>query len=160
MSGPSSEVKISELPAATVPLSGSEQVPLVQAGQTVKAPVSAFFPIQTNLVGKVGGGQSGATQLIVGYNVIVEITNYGDSFVMPLAKAGAVVVIIMAIVNGGGIAQIGGLWPNGLTDTINGYTAADDFIDLPSTAGLSDSSAIFTLVCGTDGAWFGNVVAD
>jgi hypothetical protein len=35
-------IKISELPAATTPLSGTEPVPIVQAGVTVRAPASAF----------------------------------------------------------------------------------------------------------------------
>jgi hypothetical protein len=35
-------IKISELPAATTPLSGTEAVPIVQAGVTARAPASAF----------------------------------------------------------------------------------------------------------------------
>ena len=37
-------VKISELPAATVPLAGTEATPTVQGGETTQAPASAFGP--------------------------------------------------------------------------------------------------------------------
>lgn len=39
-----STIKISQLPAATTPLSGSEQFPLVQNGVTKRAPISAAVP--------------------------------------------------------------------------------------------------------------------
>lgn len=40
-----SNLKISQLPAATEPLAGTESVPIVQAGVTAKAPASAFGPV-------------------------------------------------------------------------------------------------------------------
>ena len=52
-----STIKISQLPAATTPLSGSEQVPLVQGGVTKKAPVSAFSSfIDASAFGATGNG--------------------------------------------------------------------------------------------------------
>lgn len=52
-----STIKISQLPSATTPLSGSEQVPLVQNGVTKKAPVGAFSSfIDASSFGAVGDG--------------------------------------------------------------------------------------------------------
>src|SRR5215831_16834094 len=48
--------KISHLPPATVPLAGTETVPLVQGGVTKQAPASAF--------GGGGGGGGGNTGII------------------------------------------------------------------------------------------------
>jgi hypothetical protein len=41
--------KISQLPAATTPLAGTELVPLVQGGETRRAPASAFMPDPVDL---------------------------------------------------------------------------------------------------------------
>lgn len=50
-------VKISALPAASLPLSGTEAIPLVQAGVTSQAPASAF--------GGGGGSSTAGSQLAI-----------------------------------------------------------------------------------------------
>jgi hypothetical protein len=55
-------VKISELPAATEPLAGTEPVPLVQSGATKRAPASAFGPALPLVVTNGGTGLATVTQ--------------------------------------------------------------------------------------------------
>ncbi len=55
------DVKISELTSATLPLAGTEDVPLVQSGVTVRAPASAFGTSITLPVGVTSGGTGLAT---------------------------------------------------------------------------------------------------
>lgn len=54
-------VKISELPAATLPLDGTEAVPIVQAGETVQAPAIEFGPLLPLTVPDGGTGITSGT---------------------------------------------------------------------------------------------------
>lgn len=58
-------VKISQLPAATLPLAGTEVAPIVQSGVTKKAAVSAFSPyVNVKSYGAVGDGVTNDTTAI------------------------------------------------------------------------------------------------
>jgi len=58
-------VKISQLPAATLPLTGSEVAPIVQSGITKKAAIAAFSPfINVKSYGAVGDGTTNDTTAI------------------------------------------------------------------------------------------------
>ena len=60
-----SNVKISQLPAATTPLTGSEQIPLVQGGVTKKASALSMLPaINVKAYGAVGDGTTDDTTAI------------------------------------------------------------------------------------------------
>ena len=57
-----STIKISQLPSATIPLSGSVEVPLVQSGVTKKAAISAFSSfVDAAAYGAVGNGTTDDT---------------------------------------------------------------------------------------------------
>jgi len=58
-------VKISQLPAATLPLSGAEVAPIVQSGITKKAAISAFSPyVNVKSYGAIGDGTTDDTTAI------------------------------------------------------------------------------------------------
>lgn len=60
-----STIKISQLPSASVPLSGAEQTPIVQNGVTKKVPVSAVSPVvSVKSYGAVGDGSTDDTAAI------------------------------------------------------------------------------------------------
>jgi hypothetical protein len=58
-----SSIKISELPAATTPLSGAELVPLTQAGVTKQATVTQIAAYTSNTTSLLNGGAAAASTL-------------------------------------------------------------------------------------------------
>ena len=78
-------IKISELPAATAPLAGTEGVPLVQAGVTRRVTAQAIADL------------SGAGRLNVGAQRVTDFTlALADDDFLPVGAAGAIVVTVPA----------------------------------------------------------------
>jgi hypothetical protein len=87
-------------------------------------PLSVTFPNLQNIVAHAGGGQTNATQLNLGINVITTVATAGDSVKLPTDVLGQTVVVY----NTG--ANAANIFPS-LGDTINGM-AANAPISLPS----------------------------
>ena len=86
--------KISQLPAATLPLTGSEQIPLVQSGITKKASVLSMLPaVNVKAYGALGDGTTDDTTAI--NNALVAAKTANAVVVFPpgtYAVAGKIVV--------------------------------------------------------------------
>lgn len=83
---------ISSLPSATTPLSGTEQLPLVQNGVTKRVPASAIIGLPSNVVTSTGGAPGlvtyyAGTTLVTGGNLAGDVTTAG-SLTTTLASSG------------------------------------------------------------------------
>lgn len=74
---------------------------------------------KAGLTALAGGGQTGATQLINGLNLIATCATNADSVQLPPAIAGSVVIVVNA-----GAADATVFGKQGRTDTINGTAGA------------------------------------
>lgn len=153
----SAGVKTSNLSAAGA-LAGTEEVPIVQSGTTVRTTTQDIADlgggggsptITVGIVPHAGGGQASATQLSYGYNGIDNSgTSDGDSMQMPSAVAGSVVQLF--IQDNSTPSRVLNLYAkNGTSDTINGHSNATVF-DVVGT----QTAPI--LVCKVNGAWWGS----
>lgn len=91
-------------------------------------PMSFIFPTLQNVVAHAGGGQTDATQLNIGSNVITVVASAGDSVKLPTDVLGQTVIVY----NAG--ANVANIFPN-LGDSINGM-AANAPLALPAGASM------------------------
>lgn len=118
------DVKISQLPAATTPLAGTEEIPLVQSGTTKKATVDDVIAGAVLPGGPLGTPSSGVATNLTGLPLTTGVTG-----VLPVANGGNGTAT-PSLVAGTNIA-VSGTWPN-QTITATG-TAAGDVLG-PSSA--------------------------
>ena len=129
------DTKISALPSATVPLAGTEVLPIVQSGATTKVSAAGLFnnPTVTNYVEAVVAiGNSGTTQTLALTNGTVQtVTMTGNcTFTMPTATAGkSFILIATQDATGSRTAVFTSVkWPGGTAPTLT--TTATTGVDI------------------------------
>jgi hypothetical protein len=142
------DTKISALPSATVPLAGTEVLPIVQGGATTKVSANGLFnnPTVTNYTEAVVAiGNSGTTQtLVLTSGTVQTVTMTGNcTFTMPATTNGtSFIVRLIQDATGGRTATFTGVkWPGGTVPTIT--TTASTGVD------------IISFVCIAS-VWYGN----
>lgn len=116
--------KISALSSATVPLAGTEVLPIVQAGATVKVSANGLFnnPTVTNYVEAVVaiGNSSTAQTLSLTNGTVQTVTMTGNcTFTMPTATAGKSFILIISTGAGGFTGTFTSVkWPSGTAPTL------------------------------------------
>jgi len=121
------DVKISQLPAATTPLTGSEEVPLVQSGVTKKATVASLSVSQTLQTVTNNGAITTNNSTFNGANIgtysgIPAVTSVGSS--VGLANSTNAVVLLADAWRGAGnntnnLGASGTNWNNVYATTYN-----------------------------------------
>ena len=116
--------KISALSSATVPLAGTEVLPIVQSGATVKVSANGLFnnPTVTNYVEAVVaiGNSSTAQTLSLTNGTVQTVTMTGNcTFTMPTATAGKSFILIISTGAGGFTGTFTSVkWPSGTAPTL------------------------------------------
>jgi len=116
--------KISALSSATVPLAGTEVLPIVQSGTTVKVSANGLFnnPTVTNYVEAVVaiGNSSTAKTIDLTNGTVQTVTMTGNcTFTMPTATAGKSFILIISTGAGGFTGTFTSVkWPSGTAPTL------------------------------------------
>ena len=128
-------IKISALPAATLPLSGAEDIPVVQGGVTSRAPSSSLL---TNLAspGPIGGttpGTVSATTVTVATTLnATTASTLVATPTLPGQAATKAYVDAVPVVNLASPGPIGGTTPSTVTATILAVTAYTETLYAPA----------------------------
>jgi hypothetical protein len=166
------DVKISQLPAATTPLAGSEQIPIVQTGATKQVTVNGLFtsanlgtpsaisltnatnvPVdQATGVLPVNHGGTGTTTpaLVAGTNVTISGT-WPNQTINSIAGAVTGVTATAPVVSSGGTAPV--ISMAAATTSANGYLTSTDWNTFnnkqPAGSYLTNGGALGTPSSGT-----------
>lgn len=131
------DTKISALPSATVPLAGTEVLPIVQGGATTKVSANGLFnnPTVTNYTEAVVviGTVASASTLALTNGTVQTATLTASTpctFTMPTATAGkSFILILTQAATGMTTATFTGVkWPGGTGPTITATASAVDII--------------------------------
>ena len=118
------DTKISALPSATVPLAGTEVLPIVQGGATTKVSANGLFnnPTVTNYVEAVVaiGNSSTSKTLDLTNGTVQTVTMTGNcTFTMPTATAGKSFILIVSTGAGSYTGTFTSVkWPSGTAPTL------------------------------------------
>lgn len=166
------DVKISQLPAATTPLAGSEQIPLVQSGATKQVTVNGLFtsanlgtPAAINLTNATfvpvaqatgvlpvnhGGTGTATPALVAGTNVTISGT-WPNQTINSIAGAVTGVTATAPVVSSGGTAPV--ISMAAANASTNGYLASTDWNTFnnkqPAGSYLTNGGALGTPSSGT-----------
>jgi hypothetical protein len=131
------DTKISALPSASVPLAGTEVLPIVQGGATTKVSANGLFnnPTVTNYTEAVVviGTVASASTLALTNGTVQTATLTASTpctFTMPTATAGkSFILILTQAATGMTTATFTGVkWPGGTGPTITATASAVDII--------------------------------
>jgi hypothetical protein len=131
------DTKISALPSASVPLAGTEVLPIVQGGATTKVSANGLFnnPTVTNYTEAVVviGTVASASTLALTSGTVQTATLTASTpctFTMPTATAGkSFILILTQAATGMTTATFTGVkWPGGTGPTITATASAVDII--------------------------------
>lgn len=155
-----STIKISQLPAATTPLAGSEQVPLVQGGVTKRAPVASLGnSITPKQFGAVGDGivdDTAAVQACIAAQKPIDWQGLTYRITAPILQTctkdvvwygnGATIVYVPAAHTEYAIRLTNSIvidyWINDIT--INGSKLCNKVLEVLSTSGMPTPAPNFT----------------
>lgn len=104
------------------------------------------MPVQDTITAKAGGGQSGATPLILGFNRVTVAASSGDSVMAPTAAAGQDLLLVN---DGANTIRIFA------SNVINPVTGTLDTIDgvANGTGNTTTAAKRVSFFCLTDGNW-------